>query len=114
MSSPDDINDDELLKNAAAIFETWELSSMSTGFLPTVKVWLLTYAQRQRRSTEEKAAMVLADLFARKALEGVGKPIDALHAIRDVLEPWITPLKDEDIAIVGGEISPREKKDTSS
>ena len=56
--------------------------------------------------TEAEGAMVLADFFARKALEGIGEPTDALHAIRETLGPYITPLKDEDVAIIGdGEIA---------
>lgn len=55
---------------------------------------------------EIEAAMVLSDFFARKALEGVGEATDALHAIRETLKPWIKPLKDEDVAIIGdGEIA---------
>lgn len=56
---------------------------------------------------EIEAAMAISDFFARKALEGVGSPTDALHAIRETLKPFIKPLRDEDVAIVGEEIVPR-------
>jgi hypothetical protein len=47
-----------------------------------------------------RATLTLCDYFARKALEGCCTPAEALQAIREVAEPHITPVTNDQVLVI--------------